>query len=454
MDEIGTSYSHFYLSRKLILVVGAFVVLSSSLVVLTNYAVNMIAASQDYTALQAKWSQYHYKARIAIEQYGKTGDLADYKAYKKFYDKQEKAREPIVGLFDSRSNPEIVFNSLNQQHVTPSEISSLLLTFDWFKNWNSIKNIHQNWLQLVRIDQKQNALLKSIQKERVRSENTYERSNDIWSTIHALNQKWEYQNNQLMRRVGRASLDIKRLGLWASVILGILLLLIGLVISVRAKKSINRWEQSLHEKDILLAEIHHRVKNNLAVISGLLELESMGDGNPMQALKESRDRIHSMAMIHEILYQSQSFSEIRLDQYIQKLSDYVCKTYVSTDKKIDLNTHLDPVTLNINQAVPAGLILNELIANVIEHGFKKKTKGLIKIKLEEVEGKVCLTLWDDGEGFSSEFDLENTQSTGLTIVKTLVKQLDANFDMHHSNGTTVTLMFDKSAESGSSNMFF
>jgi len=253
-----------------------------------------------------------------------------------------------------------------------------------------------------------------------------------------------------MQQVGIASLEVKRFGLWISVILGILLVLIGIVVSVRANKSIGRWEHSLYEKEILLAEIHHRVKNNLAVISGLLELENLQNKNPEEALTESRNRIQSMAMIHEILYQSDSFSQIRLDTYVEELADYICKTYITKEQQVQLKTDLQKVTLNINQAVPVGLILNELLANAIEHGLDKSDKGILSIELNEKDGIIQLKIQDNGKGLPDNFDHKNTKSTGFTIINALIQQLEATLSVKTNSGATIVINFERSNSSGSS----
>jgi two-component sensor histidine kinase len=254
-----------------------------------------------------------------------------------------------------------------------------------------------------------------------------------------------------MDEVGRTSAVIKRAGLWVSVILGILLVLIGVVVTVRANKSIGRWEQTLTEKEVLLSEIHHRVKNNMAVVSGLLELESMQNQDPKQALQDSRNRIQSMAMIHETLYQSESFSDINLSQYLQKLTKYIGETYIHDKKNINTQMHLDDVRLNINQAVPVGLIVNELLVNAITHKSNGIGSGQIILFLSELDGKVSLSIKNEGEVLSSDFSYKSADSSGLMIVKTLVRQLDADITFKEGNNTTFNLQFQKSDAAGSSN---
>jgi len=444
----------FYLSQRLIVIVSIFILIASILVVLINFSINMIAASRDYTALLSAWSQLHYKSEIEIEKYARTKSSTAFQDYLQTRDEMNRLRKPIDELFEDEMKPELIFESLRSNHLQLGEISTLIFAFNWFDDLEILQKIHRQWQQLHGIQADQTELLEKLRQELHDGDLDQNLINQFLSEASLLNSQWNTHQNILMAKVETASIVIKRTGLWISVMLGILLVLIGVVISVRAGKSIGRWEQSLHEKEILLSEIHHRVKNNLAVISGLLELESMQSRNPEQALKESRDRIHSMAMIHEILYQSQSFSEIRLDHYIKKLSNYICDTYVNSDLEVDLTMDLQQVTLNINQAVPTGLILNELMANAIEHGFKEQSKGSITIHLQESDRTVSLLLRDNGKGLPFKFDLETADSTGFTIVKALVKQLDGQLSIKNSDVPTLELKFRKSEASGSSNRYF
>jgi len=454
MGKLGIQNNRFYLSHKLIVMVTLLILIASILVVLTNLSLNMIAASRDYTALLSKWSQLHYKAGIAIEQFGRTGTRSAYQEYGQLNHQRTQLKQSVDELFQKSIDADLIFVSLRSENVLANEISTLIFAFDRFNDWEIVQEIEQQWQQLQQFETDQRKLVEKLLQ--VGGSENYNQKiiNQHLSEIRRINNRWDDHYEKLMAKVESASLAIKRIGLWISVILGILLVLIGVVVSVRAGKSIRRWEQSLYEKEILLSEIHHRVKNNLAVISGLLEMESMQTTNPEQALKESRNRIHSMAMIHEILYQSHSFSEINLDNYIGELSDYICETYVDGDKKIDLNTQLQEVTLNINQAVPAGLILNELLANTIEHGFEHKTQGSIMIHLNESDGRVQLLLKDNGKGLPPDFNLETANTTGFTIVKALVQQLDGELTIKNSEGPSMELQFSKSDASGSSNRYF
>lgn len=192
----------------------------------------------------------------------------------------------------------------------------------------------------------------------------------------------------------------------------------------------------------------------MAVISGMLELESMSNGDADRALKESRDRIKSMAMIHEKLYQSKSFAEIDLKDYMKELTNHICSTYITNDKKIVLESNFDDVQLNINQAVPVGLIINEILANAIEHGFEGRQEGTIKIGMHQVDEKIQIQIKNDGNGLPDDVDFAQSESTGFAIVGALIKQIDGDLSVENKEGLNIKLTFHKSDASGSSNALF
>lgn len=192
----------------------------------------------------------------------------------------------------------------------------------------------------------------------------------------------------------------------------------------------------------------------MAVISGMLELESMNGGNTDRALQESRDRIKSMALIHEKLYQSNSFSEIDLADYLNELTEYICSTYIANQKEITIETNFEHVQLNINQAVPVGLIINEIMANAIEHGFNQKKSGTIKVAVHEIESKVQILINDDGDGLPGHVDFNSSESTGSAIVEALVQQINGDLTVVNDNGLQVKIVFQKSDASGSRNSLF
>lgn len=209
-------------------------------------------------------------------------------------------------------------------------------------------------------------------------------------------------------------------------------------------------QNSLEEKTVLLKEIHHRVKNNLAVISGLMQLQAMESDNEMlkAQLNDSMLRIHSMALIHELLYDSDNFSKLKIKNHIKKMVKAVLKT-VTYNSPIEVEYEIEDILLNINQAIPCALILNELVTNSVKHAFNESVGGKIHIKLNEIAGKIRLSVSDDGVGLPKDFSIENNSSFGMLISKTLAKQLGSSIEYHTDNGSQFFIQFEKSDSKGS-----
>lgn len=209
--------------------------------------------------------------------------------------------------------------------------------------------------------------------------------------------------------------------------------------------------KSLKEKETLLREIHHRVKNNLAMISSMLELQIMQstDESVTNALRDSQLRIRSIAIIHEKLYQNESLYDIGFDNYLKELVETIQQTYSTKGKTIETSYDLDPVSLDINQVIPGSLIVNEVIVNSFKHAFTNKTEGNLTISLNYLNGKIDLTITDDGNGLPENFDINEQQSLGMTLIQALTSQLEGTFDFTNDpngDGTLFNLKFEKKSE--------
>jgi two-component sensor histidine kinase len=188
-------------------------------------------------------------------------------------------------------------------------------------------------------------------------------------------------------------------------------------------------EKNLEEKNTLLAEIHHRVKNNLAVISGMLQMQSFKetDMHIQKKLMDSTLRIKSMATIHEQLYQSNSFSNMNFDAGLKNLVHTILET-LDDHSKIETKFNIEPINLNINQAVPCCLIVNEVLTNSIKHAFSNMQKGLISIQLQKNDQQITLQITDNGVGFPDDAEPETKDSLGMVLIQTLAHQLEADYE--------------------------
>lgn len=217
-------------------------------------------------------------------------------------------------------------------------------------------------------------------------------------------------------------------------------------------QSEKQLKASLREKEVLLREIHHRVKNNMQVISSLLNLQSsrIKNKNVFEMFKKSRDRIRSMALIHEKLYQSKDFARIDLASYIQSLVVHLLHSYNVDPDVIKLKTEIEDIFLDINTAIPCGLIINELVSNSLKHAFpelntrqkkrKKMSEILIRIHSDEKD-LTTLIVGDNGVGLPKDFDIRKAKSLGLQLVNDLVEQLEGAIKHQKRRGTVFKITF-------------
>jgi two-component sensor histidine kinase/PAS domain-containing protein len=203
-------------------------------------------------------------------------------------------------------------------------------------------------------------------------------------------------------------------------------------------------QNAVTEKETLLKEIHHRVKNNLQTVSSLLDLqaESITESKSLEAFRSSQSRIKSMALIHERLYKSKNLSEIKASEYIKNLVEYLEGTYHSPSREIEITTEIKEHYLSLDIAISCGLIINELVSNSMKYAFPKNRYGNIKVSLQsDKENNLILTIKDNGIGIPLNFKNLNPQSLGLELVKLMVKQLNGRMAIDGTAGTTITITF-------------
>ncbi|HEY4797938.1 MAG TPA: histidine kinase dimerization/phosphoacceptor domain -containing protein, partial [Bacteroidia bacterium] len=216
----------------------------------------------------------------------------------------------------------------------------------------------------------------------------------------------------------------------------------------QTKETEAQLKKSVHEKEILLKEIHHRVKNNLQVISSILKLQSayVTDKKTLDLLSECRNRISSMAFIHATLYMTNDFANINFSEYVANLAGNLQQSYAGKDKKILLRLDIPKVYLHIDDAIPCGLIINELLSNSFKYAFAQKKKGSVGISVKVKKENIILAIWDDGSGFPKKVDYKNTESLGLQLVNSLVEQLNGKIKLESKKdkGTKFIIAFRKS----------
>jgi PAS domain S-box-containing protein len=214
------------------------------------------------------------------------------------------------------------------------------------------------------------------------------------------------------------------------------------------KNTQNSLQTSLNENTVLLREVHHRVKNNLAIISSFLSLQTMHTENNdvIQMLSESRNRIQSMALVHEELYNSESLSDIKIEKYLQNIIKHILSSFGLKDLNLKVDYDISVKHLNMDSSIPMGLILNELITNSVKYAFANLKEGYIHIKLYKDKQDTILKYSDNGVGLPEGFDVNTPDTLGFKIVSALVVQLKGTMSYESKNGLAFTIVFNKNME--------
>jgi two-component sensor histidine kinase len=214
----------------------------------------------------------------------------------------------------------------------------------------------------------------------------------------------------------------------------------------QAKKRVQQINEqlliSLQERDILLGEIHHRVKNNLQIITSLIDLQNTGDETNKRFFKEIKNRIYLMSILHDQLYQSEDFKYVSIGDYIKGIADNLEKSYMMNNSVI--STSVDSADrISINKAISCGLIVNELVSNAIQHALRDIENGSVRIEVHSSEDNHVIRISDNGQGFPDHIDFYHPTSLGLKLVHMLIQQLKGSISMKCKNGSIFTLTFPR-----------
>jgi len=199
----------------------------------------------------------------------------------------------------------------------------------------------------------------------------------------------------------------------------------------------------LKEKEILFQEIHHRLKNNLAIVSSILELQAGKSNDPdfIRAIKDSQRRIKTTALAHEVLYETDVLGAVDLSNFMEKLSNNVLESFIEENLRIKLKKHIDIQRMDIDHAIPLGLIVNELMTNSFKHAFPEKRNGEIELNITQKGDAIQFNFSDNGIGLPTGFDVESINSTGMIVIDSLIEQLEGELTIHTDNGTLFSITF-------------
>ena len=224
----------------------------------------------------------------------------------------------------------------------------------------------------------------------------------------------------------------------------IVLAFIHQFITFQEEKKVQKMlQKSLKEKEILLKEVHHRVKNNMQIISSLLNLQqySIKDPYSLEAFRETKNRVNVMAMVHEEIYKSKDLSSIEVGDYIENLLKSLYRTYITNTELVKLEMDVEAINIDIDNAIPLGIIINELITNSLKYGFPEGKKGKVNLSLFSKNEDYILIESDNGIGIPEEIDFKNAETLGLQLVNTLVSQINGDIELNRNNGTEFIIKF-------------
>ena len=230
--------------------------------------------------------------------------------------------------------------------------------------------------------------------------------------------------------------------IWSLFGLAITLLGIYLFMRYRVESKTKDIQLSLEQKEILLKEVHHRVKNSLSIVSGLLEMQSVNTENEEtnRILQTSQTRIQSIALIHDKLYKTDSLSDIKLDVYLKDLVESIHNTFTELDNRVSLKFEMDSVEIDSKSVIYCGLLVNELVVNSFKHAFKNRTDGELTVKLKKDGEHIVLTISDNGPGLPEKFNPENQDGLGSMLINTFAAHLEAELTVSEpkESGTSFT----------------
>ena len=219
-------------------------------------------------------------------------------------------------------------------------------------------------------------------------------------------------------------------------------------LEVRVHERTEELARRVREREVLIREVHHRVKNNLQLVSSLLNMQGrqLKEGRLRQALEECQGRVQTIALIHQRLYQSRDLARVIFSDYASSLAASVFQAIGATPSAIELDVSVEEVSLSVERAIPCGLILNELITNAVKHGFPDGRRGTVRVDLRRLAaGRLLLAVTDDGVGLPPSLDVRDTSSLGLQLVCTLAEQLDADLRIERDVGAAFIVEFDAEA---------
>lgn len=399
---------------------------NESLIKATGQIEDVYSAKKIHYGLLLKMNRYEAAANLSDELFGLKDSILKLQNRRQVteietrYETQKKQKEIEVLTYQK---------SLDAQSLallgSEKQLAQLLLTQEMLKRDG-----------LLRENELMDSVLKSEQAYGVAVRQEKEKQ-------QALSEALGRENQLKAQQLKRDKATIWQLGLAAG-----LLLVMGFAIFwlYRSQKKKNALiQKQAADLEVLMQEIHHRVKNNLQVVSSLLDLQShtISDAQASAAVKEGKNRVQSMALIHQNLYSEGNIKGIKVREYIQNLVYTLCGSYNITNDKVKVTTDIDDLNLDIDTMIPLGLVLNELVSNSFKYAFTEDRPGTLDILLKQQETMLHLSVSDNGIGFPETMDLKTAQSFGIKMIKAFAQKLKAQLHIYNQNGAVVQMQITK-----------
>jgi len=313
------------------------------------------------------------------------------------------------------------------------------------KKLTDIELLHQ--FELQKALARENELMDSVVAQEKRNNELLSRENELKNSEL---QKESALKASLNRENDLKAMQLKkerntRTGLIMAA--GLLLLAGGVILFQYRKQRIknNVIQKQSDDMQVLMKEIHHRVKNNLQVISSLLDLQSMtiADNQASEAVKEGKNRVQSMALIHQNLYSEGNIKGIRTKEYISNLLQSLCDSYNVTNDKVKVKTDIDDLNLDVDTMIPLGLVLNELVSNTLKYAFKDGVAGELNVVLKKQPEHLLLRVSDNGAGYPEGVNIKEGKSFGMKMIRAFAQKLKANLNIYNNNGAVTEMLITK-----------
>jgi len=448
-----SSVNRLNVDKKMISILLVFIVLGVFLVISIVATTSSLSALRGFASFQTNWTNARKDVTFHLVNYIRTGDH-NYKARMDSSVHHINKMETIrIELLRKDTNKERVETLFMETHNIAYDVGKMISTFENFHEFADFKESIEAWKQsdllikdLFEISNEVEALINN-------DELTEDQQEGFIDKAIALDGELTLMQFRLTRSLASGTEFLHIVILVVTLSLGVILILTGGILSFRFLKSIKRWrlefEQSekllkdqLVEKTHLISEVHDRVKNNLALVSTLVQLQqNIGEREESESnFVNTVSRIRSMALVHERLYQNDTFSSIRIDEYIQDLVETLKHKGFQKSENLELDLEMSPVTLSIEQAIPTGLLLNEVLVNALKYGTDNEHPK-IKISLSSDGDDIVLAVADNGHGLPKNTEFEKPATLGFRLISVLIKQLRANFVLNNDHGASFTFRY-------------